>query len=289
MRGWFFGIVVLAGLLAPAAFGFRPLTPEGVARRRIAASEANFRVENHAELYRYTQVDRNGVARSGEMLIIYAYDEAEVRGVFRVLPREGFAGATLLYRQSLSGPGEPEIYLDDPARGIRGRLLVGQWWTRVGDTDWRAWLILDEDKNPWRYERVDHVRYRGHSVNVIQARYADLRVAAQTGVHGRRLYLDRERDLAHAVEYLDRQGNLLICLDLLEQQAFQLDGETQFRTRRLIVHNHEDNSFTALVRRATRFNSELPDALFDPRELTNWTARWDASLLSALAGATSGG
>ena len=264
------------------AFGFRPLNPDDVARRSVEAAEAQFRVSNHAELYHYTRVDNAGDAHSGRMFIIYTYSEGEVRGVFRLLPRDDFAGATLLYRQALQAGSRPQLFLHDPAKGHSGELPTHQWWSRLGDTDWRCWLILDEDKNPWDYMAVDHITYRGHSVNVIRARYSDRELSSRTGVHFRRLYLDRQRSLAHAIEYLDRAGRPLTVLELLEHRQYELGGETQFRTRRLLLHNFQDNTLTTMVRQGSRFNTELPVELFFPGEIGNWDERWDREVLTIL-------
>ncbi|MGF1451296.1 MAG: tetratricopeptide repeat protein, partial [Opitutales bacterium] len=152
----------------------------------------------------------------------------------------------------------------------------------LGDTDWRCWLIIDEDKNPWRYVKVDHIVYRGHPVNVITARYDDRTVASLTGVRQRRLYLNRERDIGHAVEYLDHRGDPLTVLELLEHQAFELEGKTQFRTRRLLLHNFEEQTMTAQVRRDTVFNTQLPEELFEPEQIDEWDGRWDAEVMRLL-------
>lgn len=276
-----FLLVALAASVSPLA-AFRPVNPQETAKREVEASEASFEVRSHLELYRYSRIDREGYAVSGRMLMTYAYSETEVQGCFRLLPQLDDPGVTLLYRQLLAD-GSPELWLHDPAAGVSGKLAPNLWWGRLGDTDWRCWMILDEDKSPWRYLGVSPQVFRGNPVNVVQARYDDEALARMTGVRGRRLYLGRQTDLFYAVEYLNRQDQPLTVLEAFDHQQYEVDGRMQKRPRRLVLHNLEDQSITVLVRAQSRFNDNLPEALFAPENLTTWAESFDEALLERLA------
>lgn len=275
-----FLIVILCLLGAHALQAFRALDPARAAETALHRAESQFRVHEHAELYRYHRILAGGEVSSGRMLLLNRYGEDAVLGVFRLLPSEGFPGATLLNHQPVGKL--PRLFLDDPQRGISGGVPPQRWHQKLGNTDWFFEGIFDDDKLDWDMRTLYRSAVNGHRVQVIRARYESAEMRRFLEHDYRLLYVDVTTGVTRMVEFYNRYDQRVYALEILALEPVNIGGEEQLRASRLLLRDDVAGSMTILTRLAALWNTPLPDACFSPENLSRWGSEYDAALLNQL-------
>jgi len=215
------------------------------------------------------------------MIIAFCYEEGLVRGVFRILPGGGSAGATLMVHQE---PGAyPRVYLHEPGANLSRELGPGERRRKLPGTDWYIEGIYDDDKVAWELRETGVSRLRGRNADIVRARPPEGPLRRDAHYAYRLVYFTRPDDELIRIEYFDAADELVYGLNMLEKDRFVIDGKPQSRNWRFALHDYRNDSTTLMTRvRGLYETGEIPEKIYEFGFAAEWDGGTDAELISLM-------
>jgi hypothetical protein len=272
-----FSILVFVALAAAPLHGFRPFSDES--EDLVTALESKFQAVHQVELYQASIFQKDGTILHSQLLLFYQYDAEEVNGLWRVLPGDGFAGATLL---SLQGPdyNPPRLFYKDGARKVGSWVEGEDKRQRLGPSGWNLEDIYDDDKEDWNYTRGTSQLIGNAFCSRIDQSYRDPILRRESAYGSRRVFISAETSLFKQSDYLDREGRLIKSLMADNHVNLGTPGSPRYRARTLIIRHFIDGSTTVLTLTHANYECELPSDFFTQKTVRNWDEEDDANYLN---------
>ncbi len=287
MRNPFRTRITVAALLTLAvgaafpALGFRP--EQGSPPGLIEKFEERFVVDSQCERYEIVEVFADGRVKRWQILMLYQYQAEKVYGLIRVLPNEGDPGRVALTVQQT---GEtPQIFSWEPGARKARQLEGPPARLTIGDSPWHYENMLDDDKEPWNWERSRGRAFvEGVECNVLVGNWGNPEMRYNSAFGQRRIHLP-VGDLVFAkTEFFDRRGNFVKTIWARDYREVDRrpDGQPRLRAHRIDIRNAERDSHTMFLLREGKYDLPLPEGLFDPAYLPQWSTQIDSELLALM-------
>ncbi|MGF1448329.1 MAG: outer membrane lipoprotein-sorting protein [Opitutales bacterium] len=279
-----FALLLAVGLgLSLPALGFRP--GQGAPPGLIEKFEERFVVDSQCERYEVLEIFADGRIERWEILMLYQYRPDKVYGLIRVLPTALRPGTVALTVQEAGKT--PHIFSWRPGQAETRQLEGPPARATIGDSPWHYENMLDDDKEPWDWQRGrGRVFVEGVECNVLIGNWGDPEMRYNSAFGQRRMHLP-VGDLSFArTEFFDRRGNFVKTIAARDYRVVDRgeDGQPRLRAHRIDITNAERNSQSMFLLREGRYDLPLPEGLFDPAFLPQWSTETDSKLLALVRG-----
>jgi hypothetical protein len=275
-RTCFLGLLGLAVLLLTT--GFRKsqvLSGEAIMQSVKQAHVA----DTELELIQMVIVDGRGNAQTRKLLsAIQTSGDGNARYLLRFLEPENIAGVTLLTLEI--GSGEVSQYLYLPAVGQARKVTGNARSSSFMGSDFTFEDLRKEMPSEHRYHRLLDDEVEGSDTYVVMSAPASVDIFNATGYEHRLLYVHKKTFDILKIEFYEAGSTApMKTFQGYDFEGAEVDGPAK-RPGRVVMNNHDKGTTSILTLLKSRLDVELPESIFDPAQLGEFSEAELAELMA---------
>jgi len=239
--------------------------------------------QTEVERVRMTLLDEQDIPQQRELVAaIRREDGGRLSYMVRFLAPKEIRGVALLALEQPGGlPTKQYLYL--PALGAMREISGDQRGGYFMGSDFTFDDLRRENMEEQQYSRLRDDELNGETVYVVQAAPKSVDLMYEVGYSRRLIYVDKEDFSIVQIEFFEEgtEGPIK-TFEGMGYREVSDEGDATYRPRRVIMNNHQRNTSSILTLLDSEVDVTLPDSIFDPKSLSDWSPEEKDPLLKLL-------